>query len=150
MDIPREWDPLQVLKNHLPAKHVCFKVTKHYVRPRGDLTKKCHNALYTYTVRTKSLNECGYFPSNRFQWKTHIEMTLYMLNCCEKSTCCALTVDQAFNSMQIFHWNPFDGKYPHSFNDLFLGVYPSNCLVFQYNASYLSMTQGLSNAIHRA
>ncbi len=24
--------------------------------------------------------------------------------------------------MQVFHWNPFDGKSPHSFNDFFLRV----------------------------
>ncbi len=30
-----------------------------------------------YTPRNKSLNECGYFPSNGFQWKTYIELTFY-------------------------------------------------------------------------
>ena len=73
------------------------------------------------------MNECGYFPSNGFQWKTHIEMTFHMLIWCEKSTFFWLyyiaLMWKKVNSMKVFHWNPFGGKYSHSFNDLFLRVY---------------------------
>ncbi len=39
-----------------------------------------------YTLRNKSLNECGYFLSIRFQWKPHVEMTFHMSSWCEIAT----------------------------------------------------------------
>ena len=38
-------------------------------------SSKATNKPCYYTLINKPLNECGYFPSKGFHWKTHIEMT---------------------------------------------------------------------------
>ena len=44
------------------------------------LVKNSIFALNEYTLRNKSLNEFGYFPSNGFPWKAYIELTFYHIN----------------------------------------------------------------------
>ena len=44
-----------------------------------------------------------------------------------------------------FHWNPFDGKYPHSFIDLFLRM----CIVYPWNVATLTICPPYSNSIYQ-
>ena len=74
----------------------------------------------------KSLNECGYIPSDGFQWKTHIEFNFIMhqVNVTKSKECVFSHQLSILDiTMWVFHWNPFDGKFPHSVNDLFLKVW---------------------------